>query len=138
MLHSIRRFLGSVMQLQMSSDCIGNWKNCWRNDSTNREKFLQIYWQRRLVSNMLDQAERVYFHDVLHENRNNVKEIYNIVNKLLDRVKDLPLPPTNSNFDLVNKFNDFFCNKITRIYMTIWFPIIKIMNQFKKHLTMVQ
>ena len=91
-------------------------EKCWRNDSTNREKFLQFYQQRQLVLNMLDQAERVYFHDVLHENRNNVKKIYNIVNKLLDRVKDLPLTPTNSNYDLANEFNDFFCNKITRIH----------------------
>ena len=91
-------------------------EKCLRNDSTNREKFLQFYQQRQLVSNMLGQAERVYFHDALHKNRNNVKEIYNIVNKLLDRVKDLPLPPTNSNFDLANEFNDFFCNKITRIH----------------------
>ena len=91
-------------------------EKCWRNDSTNREKFLQFYQQRPLVLNMLHQAERVYFHNVLHENRNNIQEIYNIVNKLLDRVKDLPLPPTNSNFDLANEFNDFFCNKITKIH----------------------
>ena len=38
----------------------------------------------------------------------NVKEIYNIVNKLLGRVKYLPLPPTSSNFDLANEFSDFF------------------------------
>ena len=126
------------------SDAIANefrlhrWlEKCWRNDSFNRENFLQFYQQRWLLLNMLDQAERVYFHDVLHENRNNVKEIYNIVNKLLDRVKDLPLPPTNSNFDLANEFNDFFCNNITRIHDHL-VSHNKIMNQFKKHLTMVQ
>ena len=42
LLHSIRRVLGSVVQLPMSSDCIGNWKKCWIKDSTNRGKFLQF------------------------------------------------------------------------------------------------
>ena len=52
---------------------------------------------------------------MLEENRNNVKAVFTIANKLLFRNEPLPLPPTNDKQKLANEFNEFFRTKIQKI-----------------------
>ena len=91
----------------------------WSKDSENREKFLQFYHQQWLVSNMWDQTGRLFFLEALADNRTNFKEIFNICNNVLGRNNNLPLPSLDSNINLVNKFNNYFLNKIGSIYSSL-------------------
>ena len=52
---------------------------------------------------------------MLEENRNNVKAVFTIANKLLFRNEPLPLPPTNNKHKLANEFNEYFRTKIQKI-----------------------
>ena len=52
---------------------------------------------------------------MLEENRNNVKAVFTIANKLLFRNEPLPLPPTNNKQKLANEFNEYFRTKIQKI-----------------------
>ena len=88
----------------------------WRCDPSNKTKFTIFYNQRRLVSNLMDNAERSYYTSKLTENKSNFKEIFNICNNLLGRNKDLPLPPSEDNQSLANSFNEYFCEKIEKIH----------------------
>ena len=52
---------------------------------------------------------------MLEENRNNVKAVFTIANKLLFRNEPFPSPPTNNKHKLANEFNEFFRTKIQKI-----------------------
>ena len=52
---------------------------------------------------------------MLEENRNNVKAVFTIANKLLFRNEPLPLPPTNNKQKLANEFSEYFRTKIQKI-----------------------
>ena len=67
------------------------------------------------MSNLLDKAERDFFHTSITENSSNYKQIYEICNYLLGRTKDSPMPPGVTNKDLAHRFNNFFIDKITKI-----------------------
>ena len=77
--------------------------------------FMAFYHQRRYVANTIQQAKREYYSTMLEENRNNVKAVFTIANKLLFRNEPLPLPPTNDKQKLANEFNEFFRTKIQKI-----------------------
>ena len=49
------------------------------------------------------------------ENSNNYRQIYNICNQLLGRTKESPLPPGFTNWELADRFNNYFIDKITKI-----------------------
>ena len=87
----------------------------WRKDHSNTAKFLAFYCQRRMVANMLDNAEWSYFHTNLQDHSRAFKQIFRLCNVLLGRNKDLPLPQTSSDQDLANHFNKFFTSKIEKI-----------------------
>ena len=76
---------------------------------------MAFYHQRRYVANTIQQAKREYYSTKLEENRNNVKAVFTIANKLLFRNEPLPLPPTNNKQKLANEFNEFFRTKIQKI-----------------------
>ena len=90
----------------------------WCEDPENREKFLQFYHQWWLVSNMWDWAERLFFLEALTDNRTNFKDIFNICNNILGR-NNLPLPSSDLNINLANKFNNCFHDKIGSIYSSL-------------------
>ena len=76
---------------------------------------MAFYHQRRYIANTIQQAKREYYSTLLEENRNNVKAVFTIANKLLFRNEPLPLPPTNDKQKLANEFNEFFRTKIQKI-----------------------
>ena len=68
---------------------------------------------------MWDRAERLFFLEALADNRTNFKEIFNICNNILGRNNNLPLPSSDSNINLTNKFNNYFHDKIDSIYSSL-------------------
>ena len=82
---------------------------------TNLDKYTCFYLQRHNVSNMQNCAERHFLHSRLHENSNNLKQIFRIRDSLLGWGKDLPLPPGFSNQELANNINSFFITKTANI-----------------------
>ena len=69
-----------------------------------------------MVSNLLDDAERKYYHTQLQDNSHNLKKIFRICDGILGRKQDLPLPPGHTEEEQAERFNKFFITKI----MNIW------------------
>ena len=69
---------------------VKEWK--WLQDQSYYS-FMAFYHQRRYVANTIQQAKREYYSTMVEENRNNVKAVFTIANKLLFRNEPLPLPP---------------------------------------------
>ena len=77
---------------------------------------MAFYHQRRYVANIfIQQAKREYYLTLLEENRNNVKAVFTIANKLLFRNEPLPQPLTDDKQKLANEFNEFICKKVQTI-----------------------
>ena len=79
------------------------------------DRFLSLYHMRRIVSNLLDSAEREYYKTTLTDNKNNSKEMFRICDSLLGCNQDLPMPSGYTGDQLANMFNDFFITKIAKI-----------------------
>ena len=58
--------------------------------------FIAFYRQRRVVSNLWDNAECNNYLDKLHEHKKNYKIIFDLCNGLLGCDRDLPLPSSHS------------------------------------------
>ena len=87
----------------------------WQKEITNRNKYLEFYHERRKLYNILYKAEKDYYHTRPGANKYNYENLFRICNSLLGKNKDLPLPPSESNQDLANDFNNFFSEKIWKI-----------------------
>ena len=72
-----------------------------------------------MVSNLLDDAERKYYHTQLHDNSHNLKKIFRICDGILGRELDLPLPPGHTEEEQAERFNKFFITKIMNIWKNL-------------------
>ena len=79
------------------------------------DNFTAFYIQRRCVSNLICREQRRFYMNTLHEHRTDTKKVFQIVNNLLQRKEDLPLPPSSDNKQLADQFNNFFFEKVSRI-----------------------
>ena len=68
-----------------------------------------------MVSNLLDEAKRKYYHTQLHDNSCNLKKNFRICDGILGRKQDLPLPPGHTEEEQAERFNKFFITKIMNI-----------------------
>ena len=94
--------------------------------------FLAFYSHRRVVSNILDNAEYKYYQDKLHEQQKDYGRIFDICNDLLGCNKDLPFPPSNSEQELADQFNKFLTNKISEpnfVTSTKWHSPVNTTNR---------
>ena len=82
-------------------------------------RFLEFYRLWRMVSNLLDNADRKYYHIQLQDNTHNFKKIFRICDGILGRKWDLPLPQGNTDEELSERFNKFFITKIMYIWETL-------------------
>ena len=86
----------------------------WLCDPT--EYNLQAFYnQRRFAANLAKSLEETYYHNLLHDNQHDYKEIFKLTNQLLFRNIMPPLPTGNSDSQLAMDFNEFFCDKINQI-----------------------
>ena len=86
------------------------WRKAKSTDSWNQYKL-----QRNKVSKLLNDSKRNYFNNLIEQNIYNTKELFKIMNGLLDNTKKNPLPDHSSSLDLANEFNNFFIDKIKNI-----------------------
>ena len=71
----------------------------WLKDQSEYS-FNVFYVQCRHVANIIKTAQHNYYKEIIHENHNDYKAIYNIANSLLFRKSDSPMPdikPLNSS-----------------------------------------
>ena len=78
-----------------------------------------FYNQCRYVSNIIKTAQQNYLKGKIEENKNGYKAISNIVNRLLFRKPDSPLPDTTPLSALAEDFSEFFEGKIDRIMLDL-------------------
>ena len=91
----------------------------WLLDKNNPDKFLEIYWAQRTVTNILNQAEKNYYCKLVKDNCTNTKKTFTICDNLQGRNQDLPLLPGFMNEEFTKCFNNFFILKITKIRDTL-------------------
>jgi len=75
--------------------------------------------QKNLVNQLIASAKRKHFAKKIEENRNNPKQLFGIVDNLLERRGKHVLPSRESTLTLANEFADFFTEKIARIRMNL-------------------
>ena len=91
----------------------------WLLDKNNQDKFLEFYRTWQTTTNILNQAEKNYYHKLVKNNHTDTKKIFAICDNLLGRNQDLPLPPGFTNEELAKCFNNFFISKIAKIRDTL-------------------
>ena len=89
----------------------------WNKDPTEYN-YMAFYYQRRHVANIIQNAQRHYYHQLPEENKNNFKAVFDIATKLLFRNDSLP-PPTTHVQDLTDSFIDFSTEKIYKIMVKL-------------------
>ena len=87
----------------------------WYKNTNDPNLFKDFYHARQAILNLIDTAEKGYYHDMLLENRHNSKEVFRICNSLLGRNQQSPMPPGFTNLQLAENFNHFFITKIAKI-----------------------
>ena len=67
------------------------------------------------MANLIKTLQMNYYKNIIAENRTDFKAIYKIVNGLLHRKQESPLPPITPLSKLVEEFSEFFDSKIAKI-----------------------
>ena len=86
----------------------------WR--STHLEIHKQLYAEQcDIVIDMIKQAKRQYYNSAIKESVSDQKSLFKVVDKLLHRKNDGKIPEHDTLDSLVNKFVNFFDDKIKKI-----------------------
>jgi len=76
----------------------------------------QIYVEkRRALNKLVDKAKREYYAQKIDECSGDQKQLFKLVDTLLHKSKDTPLPMHESPEELANRLADFFVEKISKI-----------------------
>ena len=81
--------------------------------------YLAFYNQRRHVANIIKTANKQHYINVIQENKDNIKNLYSITNKLLFHNEPLPLPDMDNPEKMATSFSDFFDKKISKIMQVL-------------------
>ena len=86
----------------------------WRNTKSisDRKNFTV---QKDKVKRMLEVSDTDYYSNLVIENSSNPKSLFKIMNKLLHKDHETPLPPHDSTQALADRFVRFFHSKIDKI-----------------------
>ncbi len=88
----------------------------WRSSKTGSN--LKAYQdQKNKVNCLLQDAHTQYFSEIVVKNSSNPRGLFKVVNSLMGKKTDNPLPPHTSPTDLANDFASFFDEKIVKIQM---------------------
>ena len=63
----------------------------------------------------MDRAKSDYYTNLVDDNRHDQGQLFKTVNKVMHRVKENPMPKSESPEQLANAFNQYFNTKIERI-----------------------
>ena len=86
----------------------------WRASGLCIDRQLYVK-QCETVNAMIKNAKTTYYSSVISSNAHNQKVLFSTVDKLLHRKPEKRYPTASSTTELVNKFADFFSNKIAII-----------------------
>ena len=86
----------------------------WRASGLCIDRQLYVK-QCETVNAMIKNAKTTYYSSVISSNAHNQKVLFSTVDKLLHRKPEKRHPTASSTTELVNKFADFFSNKIAII-----------------------
>jgi hypothetical protein len=76
----------------------------------------EIYVEkRRKVNRLIEKAKKEYYAEKIEQCAGDQKELFKVVNKLLHKPQDNPLPTHETPEELANRFADFFVEKIRKI-----------------------
>ena len=64
--------------------------------------------------NIIKTAKKQHYINAIQENKDNIKNLYSITNKLLFQKEPLPLPDTDNPGKLAISFSEFFNEKSER------------------------
>ncbi|XP_077985142.1 uncharacterized protein LOC144439783 [Glandiceps talaboti] len=80
----------------------------------------QIYKSQCLTVNQLIHSAKInYYRHIIQENGNNQKALFNVVNKLLHKSKEMQLPSHTSTEEIAERFSNFFVDKIKTIRVNL-------------------
>ena len=86
----------------------------WRQDPIEYN-YWAFYHQWRHVANIIKTAKREQYTTIIRENKDNIKNLYSIANKLLLYKEPLPLPDAADHKELATTFSSLFDEKIKKI-----------------------
>ena len=91
-----------------------NLERTWRRSRTHldRSRYKQ---QCRLCNSMMTKAKSKYLADVIAENSDNPRRLWNSINNILHRIPPPALPEFTSVKSLCNHFSRYFVDKIETI-----------------------
>ncbi|CAB3991211.1 Hypothetical predicted protein [Paramuricea clavata] len=87
----------------------------WRASGLCIDRQLYVK-QCETVNAMIKNAKTTYYSSVISSNAHNQKVLFSTVDKLVHRKPEKRYPTASSTTELVNKFSDFFNNKIAIIW----------------------
>ena len=73
------------------------------------------YNQKHVVDKLIEQAKIKFYSGKITDNIGDQKELFSVVNDLLQKSKKLVLPKSDSDGALVQQFSDFYSRKIMDI-----------------------
>ncbi len=86
----------------------------WRKSKLEVDR--QIYCaKRQQVNAMLRAAKHAYYSKMVEDNSYNSKSLFNVIDRLLHRDRQSPLPASDSPERLATDFSDFFSSRIETI-----------------------
>eukprot|EP00112_Aurelia_sp_Birch-Aquarium-sp1_P020503 Seg53.6 transcript_id=Seg53.6/GoldUCD/mRNA.D3Y31 product="hypothetical protein" protein_id=Seg53.6/GoldUCD/D3Y31 len=86
----------------------------WRRtkSAVDRDKFVQ---QKLRLRNLLEDSDTVFYSNLVMENSHSTKGLFKVLNNMLNKKTESPLPKHDSSLKLANEFVDFFVGKIEKI-----------------------
>ncbi len=90
------------------------YEDLWR--STGLHVHLEMYKaQRQIVLNLIRQAKRHHFAAMIDEHSAKPRQLFAVIDHLLHRKKEMPLPRHNTPKELAESFSSYFISKVAKI-----------------------
>ena len=90
----------------------------WTKNKTP-QTWQDFYIQRRQVANIIKNAQRNHYKQIISENKHDYKTIFNIANGILFRNQATALPSAETASVLADNFSDYFQAKVDNIIETL-------------------
>ena len=86
----------------------------WRRtkSAVDRDKFVK---QKLKLRKLLEDSDTAFYSNLVMENSHSTKGLFKVVNNMLNKKTESPLPKHDSTLQLANEFVDFFDEKIEKI-----------------------
>ena len=90
----------------------------WRRSNLIEDRVMYRN-QRNRYNRMLNEAHTRYFSTLVSENSRDPKALFKMIDTLLNKKKQSPLPDYTSASELASKFNTYFIDKVIEIHQSL-------------------